>query len=333
VFMLPEPVGCHLASLCPGQARPALRVEVTLDPTGNVLDASLRRCFVRLEHRLTYDAVDAVLAGETAGVDLDEIEALRVLSDLALAREKYRAAQRAPEFTRREVSVRVRDGEIEVKVIDRESVARRTVAEFMILANSVAAELAKKQGLPILYRVQDPPTEPRPSEDASYSERLEWRRSFGQTRLSLEPGVHIGVGVPTYTQLTSPLRRYADMVMARQLIACVEERPPVYSAEEMLTILANVEETIKVCGAIEREAERFWLIEYFRRHEAEGTHAAQVVEPLARGYRIELLEWGVYARLVTGLELRPGQIVDVRFATLTPEDGTIIASLVSDSAG
>ncbi len=82
-------------------------------------------------------------------------------------------------------------------------------------------------------------------------------------RLSLYPEFHGGVGVDYYAQLSSPIRRYADLVLQRQMIAALApEGAPAYRSDELLTVLANAESADTEAKELERRAKRYWTLRY-----------------------------------------------------------------------
>jgi len=101
--------------------------------------------------------------------------------------------------------VRVHGDEIEIEIIDNNnSPSRLLIAEFMVLNNFVACELRRRASHPIIYRLQ-------PAAGDAGAVRA---------RLSVYPEYHAGAGLQYYAQLSSPIRRYADLVLQRQTGEC-----------------------------------------------------------------------------------------------------------------
>ena len=82
-------------------------------------------------------------------------------------------------------------------------------------------------------------------------------------RLSLYPEYHAGIGLDYYAQFSSPIRRYADLVLQRQVIAALA-RPDrfTYSQEELLAVLAGAENAEADGRELERRAKRYWTLRY-----------------------------------------------------------------------
>src|SRR5438045_7714465 len=99
----------------------------------------------------------------------------------------------------------------------------------MVLSNYCAARFAMNNHIPMVYRVQrSPGGEP----------------GIQRPRLSVYPEFHTGVGLDCYSQLSSPIRRYMDLVLQRQILCALSDgHANVYEAEQLLPLLANAENT------------------------------------------------------------------------------------------
>src|SRR5262249_36883366 len=152
---------------------------------------------------------------------IEEDSGLKMLRDIAAHLQRERAARGAITFRRPELKIRVDEGDIHVKKINPNAPSRILVSELMILANGLAAGFAAVNNLPVIFRTQEPrevlAMEEAPAVEALAFERL--RKTFKRSRLSLTPGLHSGLGLTAYTQASSPIRRYADLVTQRQFTA------------------------------------------------------------------------------------------------------------------
>jgi len=330
-YMLPERIGCDLVSLRAGEPRPAMRTSVWFDDQGQVLRHSLSRVNVRVGKRLDYDTADALLAADGAAADGATADGAtaKALGQVNKVAGQCRAARMeagAVSFQRPEWKIRISaDGaEIHITPIPADSPSRRLVAEMMILTNRLAAERAADAGLPMIFRVQPPPTGKVPSlapDDPAAFAKL--RGLIQPASLSLEPKWHWGLGVRAYTQVTSPLRRYADLVAQRQLTALLEDEPPPYSAEELLKVLAQSE-------AVERELKRTeslvterWALEAVARLDQRTGLPGQVVSEAAGGYKVMLSVSGAVGLLTTKQKLDIGETVAVDVQKVRPRHATL----------
>ncbi len=184
---------------------------------------------------------------------------------------------------RREAKVRVRGDDVEITVLDNASPGRTLVAEFMVLSNFVAARYAATNRIPIIYRVQ-----PQLGGGDMASMR---------PRLSLHPEYHAGIGLDFYAQLSSPIRRYADLVLQRQLLGALANRDhdtAIYTVDELLAVLAGAENAEASGRELERRAKRYWILRYLERHAQDGPLLAYVAR---EGQSAELVDYTVRGTL------------------------------------
>ena len=263
VTMFPDRLSTDLASLNRGEARPSLTFTVRLNREGEVLTWKLAPSVVTVTHRLTYVEADALLEAKEGELGT-ALQDLLMLSD---AMRAFREEGGAVMLNRPELRVRVKDGEITVESEDQETPSHRLVSEFMVLANHLAAKYALRNEIPVIYRVQDPPSgEVHSVHDYEPYYFEQQVRQMKRTRLSTYPQPHFGLGLDIYIQISSPLRRYADLVLHRQLAAHCLGQPLPYTQEELFVVLDNVEKTAFANRSYEREADNYWLLEYLRRN-------------------------------------------------------------------
>jgi exoribonuclease-2 len=276
IRMLPDEISCNRASLLAGVPRATLVTEAHLDPAGELLDASLYPAAAVVTKRLTYDEADLILAADERQAGGDEALAtmLRQLNALALQLRERRRRAGAVLVQRRELKVKVRDGTIDVRGVDAGAPARQMVAEFMLLSNFVAARFAADRHLAIIYRVQP-----------NFGSELVAQRP----RLSLYPDLHVGVGLKVYAQLSSPIRRYADLALQRQLIAALAfEGGAAYRSDELMEVLANAESAELGAKELERRAKRYWALRFLEESRADQPLLARA---LRAGTGAELSEF------------------------------------------
>ncbi len=321
-YMLPERIGCDLASLRQGASRPVIRTSAWFNEQGELQRHTMSRVTIAVDQRLDYDAADRLLSsGEGSTAD-----ALRLLDGIAAACRAARQADGAISFQRREWKLRVSpDGaDISITPIPPDSPSRALVAEMMILANRLAASSASEAGLPMIYRVQPPPPGPVPdvsTEDPAAFARL--RGLMQPASLSLEPGWHWGLGVRAYTQVTSPLRRYADLVAQRQLTALMKEEPAPYDAASLLKVLAQAEAVERDCKRTESRVVERWALEVVARLEDRSALPGQVIAEAPGGYKVMLLLSGAVGLLSTRQTLELGAEVTVDVKTVRPRRGVM----------
>jgi exoribonuclease II len=314
VRMFPEKLSTDLVSLNSATDRPVYTVEVRFDRNGNQVAYRIALSTLRVAKRLSYDEADAMIgAGE---------ESLLLLHEIAVTLQRLRAERGAITFRRPELKIRVRDNNVEVHKIDPNSPSRVLVSEMMVLANGLSADFAALNSLPVIFRTQEPrdasAVDETPVVEALAFERL--RKTFKRSRLSLTPGAHSGLGLTAYTQASSPIRRYADLVTQRQFTAMLAGQPIPHAREELLQILAGAEASEVEIRKLEERATQYWLLEYLSREKMNQKLPAVVLD--SKGH-VELEEFYLRAKVSGGLKAPAGERVHVRIENVDPGKGDV----------
>lgn len=318
--MLPPAISEQAASLVQGQPRPALSFLVDVDAQGRVAAYELALSTIRSSARLDYTQADRVIrAGGDHG------EQLCALAELARLRQHARALAGAVTILAPEVEPQVeKDGSVHLDRLDPDSPSRRAVTEAMILAGEVAALFCKEAGLTVIYRRQAAPALPLDLPPEGVSDPVAVRHvrlSLKRAEVGLAPGLHASLGLPAYTQVTSPIRRFQDLATQRQISAHLRGLPPAYDIEAMQRIAATTEQAEHQARRAERAADEYWLLRYLE-NQAERELEAVVlgVEPRPVVQLVETL-WEQTMNGLTGVE--PGQRIRVRVERINPRAGLL----------
>lgn len=262
--MFPIALSEDAMSLVQGEVRPALTTSITFDQDFNIVDFEIFPSLVEVNHRLTYDEVDAILERSPASA-LDA--ALRDLYFLASEFYQERMGRGAIQLDIPDVKILadMTSGEpdVSISVLEAFSPSQTLVSEAMILANTSMAEFCYKNRIPVIFRSQDAPEQNLYSAEVTkYPEGIArefaLRRRMKRGNITTFPERHFGLGVDMYVQATSPIRRYSDLICQRQVKAFLlgEELP--YTEDEILTIAAIVENTTREAQQIERSTKQYW---------------------------------------------------------------------------
>jgi exoribonuclease-2 len=318
VRMFPDRLSTDLASLRQGEDRPAFTVEVQFDISGGPLirlGYRLVLSTIRVNRRLSYDTADQLLQSDG---DSD----LKILHSIALLLQQERASRGAITIRRPEFQIHVDKSGIHVGKLDPNSPSRLLVSELMILSNGLAADFASIHNVPVIYRTQESRDASAPPDTTAMDpiafEKL--RKTFKRSRLSLTPGAHSGLGLSAYTQASSPIRRYADLVTQQQFTAFLRGKPVPYDREELLRILANAETTEQEVRAIEDQSTNYWILEYLSREKIGHPMNAVVLD---RKGNIELEECYLRCRLQSPGNDEPGSVISVMIDTIQPDKGDV----------
>jgi exoribonuclease II len=315
VNMFPKMISQDICSLVAGQDRAAMSFLIDFDENFEQVDFAVKLSKVNTDAKLSYNSADELLT-------LDETysEDLKDLHKIALELQQERISKGAAIFNRPELKISVENGQPDVSVMDRNSASRFLVSEFMVLANSIAARFSARHDVPIIYRVQDTP-EGLPELDPDVYDPILFEQAIKcmrKSRLSLHPQSHGGLGADFYTQLTSPIRRYTDLIMQRQLAAYLQERPLPYEAEELMAVISAAEAVNADVRDVQRQAENYWLHLYVENIFLEKTLEATVISKAPGGYMIELDEIFYKTRMAIQDKKQPGDRIEVRVDKVKP---------------
>ena len=318
--MLPDTLTRGAGSLDPGEERTAVSLLADVTQEGDVTRWSVVPSTIRSAAALSYDEVDGLL--QTGGPRRPTMEGLH---RLAGALRRKREARGAVNLDQPEMNVKVRaTGEIEVSVRDRSAPANRMVAELMILCNSLLARFCSENGLPAVYRSQrrpdlsDVPDLSGADERAApVMNRYNIARRMQAARVSTEPMAHEGLGVSAYLQATSPLRRYPDLVVQRQVGGFLASGKPVYEPGEVESVAQRAEVQIRELSRIEEGRRRHWFLKYLRgaRLSPGGPDVFEAVVLDNGGRRnalLELLEFPFRVRAELPRSTAAGEVVTLR---------------------
>ena len=228
---------------------PALSFGFRCGAASEPVDVEIRATWVRVE-RLTYEAIEQRLAESP-------FARLNALAERSRAR---RLANNATTIELPEVSVRVRDGEVVIRPLPRLN-SRGMVMEAMLMAGEAAAGFCLEREIPIPFAIQATPDKIEQPTDlaAMYA----YRRRFKPTQLSGEPGPHFGLGLSRYTRVTSPLRRYSDLLVHQQIRAWLAGREPL-DEQQVTERAAAAEMAAAAVRRVERLSNQHWKLVYLR---------------------------------------------------------------------
>jgi len=246
-------------SLNAGVGTPALSFGCLLTDDGALAEFTVVPSTIRVARRLSYHQAEAL---RDEGDPL-----LTALAATAARREAWRVAQGAVQIhlPETEVKVDLKANTVDIGVYNAEA-ARDWVAEFMVLAGEAAAKFAQEKQVPVLYRVQRA-GEPIDVGHLPPGPVQEFAKIVSMTRsgLSVEPGPHAGLGLEAYLQATSPIRRYGDLVVHRQLKAAAAGEEPPYSVDDLGVLAAELDPLNGQAAKMERTADRYWVTELLAR--------------------------------------------------------------------
>ncbi|MDR3302137.1 MAG: RNB domain-containing ribonuclease [Spirochaetaceae bacterium] len=189
----------------------------------------------------------------------DERAELAALFALADSNTRRRAAAGAALIDFPEVRIAVQDGAVEIMPLENYR-SRALVRECMLLAGEGAANWALEARLAFPFVGQETENIPEKIPD-SYAGAYQLRRSMRPRILTAKPGLHQGLGLDIYTQVTSPLRRYTDLLCHQQIRAALRGEAPLVE-DELLARLAASERAAIAVQRAERNSRAHWTAVY-----------------------------------------------------------------------
>ncbi len=320
--MLPPELSEKRLSLLAGQERPVLSVFVSLAGDGSVRGCVLQLGTIRVARRLSYQNVDD---------DIRSGGGFKRLHEVLMRARDARLAAGASGMTIPELQVKIdRDRQVEFSVRERETPAQALVAECMILANYNAALFLRDRGVPALYRTQKPGRAfAGLRRDLPLSERVRLRHSFSRTVIETRPRSHAGLGLDCYCSITSPMRKYLDLVMQRQLAAVLQGCEPVYTCDQLRDIAAALQPVLTRAALVENERRRYWLFKTME--PLRGCMLpALVLSRRKKHYTVLLTDYlfEAGAEAPEDATYEPGRDVQVLLRDIDPFEGSISLCLV-----
>jgi ribonuclease R len=292
--MLPERLSNGVCSLNPGVNRLTHSVFLEFGKDGQTKSARFGRTVIRSAKRLTYREAYAILKTPPN----DQLgERLHVAWELASLLRKNRFAQGSLDLDFPEVKVRLdKEGKpIQLERIENDE-SHQLIEEFMLAANEAVARELKNRLMPTIYRVHE---NPDPEKLAEYrelilsydyrvgdvSKRTELQRllaslrgkpeeqalkigllkSLKRARYAPQPLGHYGLAKNNYTHFTSPIRRYADLVVHRGLAERDQSRRSRTDMGSITTIAEHISETERVAADAEMDGVKMKKLEFFQR--------------------------------------------------------------------
>lgn len=321
--MIPPILSEQSASLEAGRPRQCVSVIARFGTDLRLTGYRIAATKIQVRERVSYEDADARIADPAS----NEATMFSIAEEL----RRTRLASGALIFRDPELAVRLgNDGVVEVHKRDRETPSQILVSEMMILANNLFATFMKENGIPGLYRSQQPPLE-KIELGEGYDPVLSYRakKLLARGDLGLTPLPHSTLGLDAYTTATSPLRRYTDLTVQRQVKAALEAEVPPLTEEGIEAILREVSFRLDRASLLERERQRYYLLKYLEERRKQEFEAI-VLHRFPKFHLVQITELGVNAALNSGggLALKPYDRATVRVEKINPRGDKLTFSLV-----
>jgi len=303
--MLPEKLSSDICSLRPDEDRLTFSVIFEVTEKGAILNHQIAKTIITSKRRFTYEEAQKVI--ETGEGDL--ATEIKLLNTLAENFRKKRMKSGSFEFFTPEVEFKLDENGFPFEVVKKEiKASNMMIEEFMLLANKTIAERIFSRGnIPFIYRVHDYPDEEKMAEftrfvkSLGYSFNSKGGKAASQFNLLMkqvsgteEEGVinklairsmakavystknigHYGLGFKNYTHFTSPIRRYADLLVHRILErSFITKTGKQYSLDFLTKISEHISITERSAMEAERRSAKLKQIQFLKDKLGEEFHA------------------------------------------------------------
>jgi len=268
--MLPEALSNELCSLKPQVNRLTKCVEFLLSADGQVLKTQFYSAIIRSQCRYSYPEVFAILQKQPRDANQQMLHDANALAQ-KIRRARFKAGSLDLDFPETKIRLDDRGRVLRIEKVEND-ISHQLIEEYMLLANEAVAGRLMSLNRPAIYRIHEPPDEKRLQEYredvlshhipcANLSNRHEVQRllqklntlaigqalkigflkSLMRARYAVEPLGHYGLAKKKYTHFTSPIRRYADLIVHRALFQPPGQRVAAGSLKEVADTISETE--------------------------------------------------------------------------------------------
>ncbi|RMG87471.1 MAG: ribonuclease R, partial [Bacteroidetes bacterium] len=302
--MLPEKLSNGLCSLRPNEDKCTFSAVFEFNEKDKVVSRWFGKTLIHSDRRFTYEEAQAIIeSGEG-----DFAEEIIYLNRLAQKLRKRRFKKGAIDFDTEEVRFRLDEDGVPVEAFVKErKEAHMLVEDFMLLANKEVATYIAKKGrdreIPFVYRVHDEPDPDKVAELARFAKNLGFemdistpealRRSFNRLTKAAKEKEHLqllapiairtmskaiyttenighyGLAFENYAHFTSPIRRYADVLVHRILFGNLDGRTLRLDKEALETKCRHISKMERQAMDAERESIKYKQVEFMQKHVGE----------------------------------------------------------------
>src|SRR6266513_588510 len=326
--MLPERLSNGVCSLNPGVDRLTHSVFIHFDKNGVAKSARFARSVIRSAHRLTYKQAYAILKSAPGDQLSERLHVAWALASL-LRRKRFEHGSLDLDFPDVKVWLDEAGKPVRLERVENDE-SHQLIEEFMLAANEAVARELKNRAVPAIYRIHEDPDLDKLAEYREFVLSFNYKvgdlthrgevqrlldairgkpeeqalkigllKSLKRARYFSQPLGHYGLAKPNYLHFTSPIRRYADLVVHRALAQHDGKRGPRIDMSQVASIAEHISTTERIAADAEIESVRMKKLEFFQRQLDERNpqiFRAAIVDVRNYGLAVELPD-----ALITGL--------------------------------
>jgi len=292
--MLPERLSNGVCSLNPGVDRLTFSVFIEFDNNGRPKNARFARSAIRSAKRLTYREAYAILQSKSNGELSRRLHTAWELASL-LRRKRFEHGSLDLDFPEVKVYVDPKGKPIRLERVENDE-SHQLIEEFMLAANEAVARELRHRSIATIYRVHEDPDPEKLGEYREFilsfgykvgdlSHRKEIQRflasirgkpeeqalkigllkSLKRARYAVQPLGHYGLAKANYLHFTSPIRRYADLVVHRTLAERNLSRRSKIDIGQLESLATHISDTERNAADAEIESVRLKKLQFFQR--------------------------------------------------------------------
>ena len=259
-YMLPEALVNNIFSLSDKEKRESLSLGVIFNDDGSISSTEIVQSLIQVDYRLDFTEADELIDYAPK----EEID-LSLISTILESRKSWRKNLGSIEILESYGKIVVEDKIPNIKIIDP-TLSRQLISEAMILYGDIISNFTKLNKIPVPYRVQE--RSDKVSNDNSqlsdnkilYNFLL--KKTMGKTYYSINPMQHDSLALTSYLHATSPIRRYADLLVHYQLNRFLNNKVLI-SKDDVQQIIQEINNQGRQNIMRFREDQKYWLGKWF----------------------------------------------------------------------
>jgi len=304
--MFPKEISNGICSLNEKEEKLTFSCEMEIDLKGDVVNYEVYKSVIKSVHRMTYKDVNAILDGDKGLINeySDIYEMLKQMLELSkiLRAKKFTRGSIDFELPELKVILDEDNNKVEKILLRDRGEGEKIIEDFMIAANETVAERIYWLELASIYRTHEKPDREKivvlneilakfgykipnfdnlhPKQFQEIIERSKDKetsmlvhktilRALKQARYTVEDIGHFGLSSSHYTHFTSPIRRYADLMVHRVLFSSIDNSVKQLKLADLDEIAQHISKTERVAMKVEDESVRIKLVEYMQKRVGE----------------------------------------------------------------
>lgn len=304
--MFPKEISNGICSLNEKEEKLTFSCEMEIDLKGDVVNYEVYKSVIKSAHRMTYKDVNAILDGDKGLINeySDIYEMLKQMLELSkiLRAKKFTRGSIDFELPELKVVLDEDNNKVEKVLLRDRGEGEKIIEDFMIAANETVAERIYWLELASIYRTHEKPDREKivvlneilakfgykipnfdnlhPKQFQEIIERSKDKetsmlvhktilRSLKQARYTVEDIGHFGLASSHYTHFTSPIRRYADLMVHRVLFSSIDNSVKQLKLPDLDEIAQHISKTERIAMKAEDESVRIKLVEYMQKRVGE----------------------------------------------------------------